>query len=150
FKQAISDPDSKFYDYYVWSDEKPKNINEGMVFPGVQDAIWTYEKKVDAWYMHRFYEHQPDLNMMNPEVVEEVRRIMGFWLKLGVSGFRIDAAPFVIEMLGIEHEGCTEEANYKYIQQMRSFLSWRRGDAVMLAEANIEMDKVGDYVGDGD
>ncbi len=150
FRQAVSDPDSKYYDYYVWSDEKPKNMHEGMVFPGVQDAIWTYEKKVDAWYLHRFYEHQPDLNMMNPEVVEEVRRIMGFWLQLGVSGFRIDAAPFVIEMLGIEHEGSTEEANYEYIRQMRSFLSWRRGDAVMLAEANIEMDKVDDYVGNGD
>jgi maltose alpha-D-glucosyltransferase/alpha-amylase len=150
FQQAVKDRDSKYFDYYVWSDEKPKNIHEGMVFPGYQDSIWTYEKKVDAWYLHRFYEHQPDLNMANPQVVEEIRRVMGFWLKLGVSGFRIDAAPFVIEMLGIEHEGSTQTANYEYLRQMHDFLSWRRGDAVMLAEANIEMKEVKNYVGDGD
>jgi maltose alpha-D-glucosyltransferase / alpha-amylase len=150
FQQAIKDPESKYYDYYVWSDEKPKNITEGVVFPGVQETIWTYVKKVDAWYLHRFYEHQADLNMANPQVVEEIRRIMGFWLKLGVSGFRIDAAPFVIEMLGIEHEGSAKDADYEYLQKMRSFLSWRRGDAMMLAEANITMDKVKYYVGDGD
>jgi maltose alpha-D-glucosyltransferase / alpha-amylase len=68
-----------------------------MVFPGVQDSTWTYDRKAGEYYFHRFYDFQPDLNMDNPEVRAEIRRIMGYWLQLGVSGFRVDAVPFMIE-----------------------------------------------------
>ena len=73
------------------------NWRSGIVFPGVQKTTWTYDRKAREYYFHRFYDFQPDLNMDNPRVREEVRRIMGFWLQLGVSGFRMDAVPFVIE-----------------------------------------------------
>ena len=147
FQAARRDPTSKYRDYYVWSKEKPKDAHQGMVFPGVQKTTWTYDKVAKAYYFHRFYEHQPDLNIANPAVREEIEKIMGFWLQLGVSGFRMDAAPFVIELKGIE--GVKGVDPYSYLDEMRTFLSWRRSDAIMLAEANLEPKAVTTYFGDG-
>jgi maltose alpha-D-glucosyltransferase / alpha-amylase len=147
FQASRRDPNSKYRDFYVWSKEKPKDADEGMVFPGVQTTTWTYDKVAKAYYFHRFYEHQPDLNIANPAVREEIQKIMGFWLQLGVSGFRMDAAPFVIELKGIE--GVTGVDPYQYLNEMRSFLSWRKSGAMMLAEANLEPKAVTTYFGDG-
>ncbi len=117
------------------------------MFPGVQDAVWTYDDVAGAWYLHRFYPHQADLNITNPEVKAEIEKVMGFWLQLGVSGFRIDAVPFLIEYKGVpEHEHPGDDP-HAYLDEMRAFLSWRRAEAVMLAEANIENDKVDEYFG---
>ena len=69
-----------------------------MVFPGYQDTTWTFDEEAGAWYYHRFYDFQPDLNMANPRVRQEIEKIIGFWLQLGVAGFRLDAAPFIIEL----------------------------------------------------
>ena len=147
FQEARRDPNSRYRDWYVWSKEKPEDIHEGVVFPGVQDAVWTYDDVADAWYLHRFYPHQADLNITNPEVKAEIEKVMGFWLQLGVSGFRIDAVPFLIEYKGVpEHEHPGDDP-HAYLDEMRAFLSWRRAEAVMLAEANIENDKVDDYFG---
>ena len=147
FQAARRDPQSEYRDFYVWSDTKPEDADEGVIFPGVQEAVWTYDRTAKAYYFHRFYKHQPDLNIANPDVREEIERIMGFWLELGVSGFRVDAAPFLIELKGIEVPGTAEP--YEYLREFRDFLSWRRGDAIMLAEANVSMDKVPEYFGDG-
>lgn len=148
FQAALRDPASPYRDFYIWSKEEPANKNEGMVFPGVQETTWTYKEEVGAWYFHRFFDHQPDLNIANPAVQAEILRIMGFWLQLGVAGFRVDAAPFVIELTG--RPAGQDQAMEGFIQEMNRVLSWRRGDAVMLAEANVSNDKVKDYVGDGD
>lgn len=148
FKAACSDPSSKYRDFYIWSEKRPKDHDQGMVFPGVQKTTWTYDKQARAYYFHRFYDHQPDLNIANPAVREEIEKIMGFWLQLGVSGFRIDAAPFVIELKGIENVKGVDP--YAYLDEMRSFLSWRSGSAMMLAEANLEPKAVAAYFGDGD
>ncbi|MBZ8132312.1 alpha-amylase family protein [Afifella sp. IM 167] len=145
FQSARSDPDSPYRDWYVWSEEKPENIHEGIVFPGVQEAIWTYDQKAKAWYLHRFYKHQADLNIANPRVREEIDKIMGFWLQLGVSGFRIDAVPFLIEYLGLKEKPPEDPADY--LADMRRFLSWRKAESVMLAEANVTMKDVADYFG---
>jgi maltose alpha-D-glucosyltransferase/alpha-amylase len=147
FQAARRDPNSKYRDFYVWSKEKPKDANTGMVFPGVQKTTWTYDKAAKAYYFHRFYDYQPDLNIANPLVREEIQKIMGFWLQLGVSGFRMDAAPFVIELKGID--GVKGVDPYSYLDEMRTFLSWRSGNAMMLAEANLEPDAVSTYFGDG-
>ena len=85
FQQSRSDPDSQFRDWYVWSKKRPKSWNEGMVFPGHQESTWTRDKEAGMYYFHRFYEFQPDLNMQNPAVREEIRRVIGFWLELGVG-----------------------------------------------------------------
>lgn len=79
FQSARSDPNSRYRDWYVWSDKKPPNIDEGIVFPGVQKAVWKRDEKAKAWYYHRFYDFQPDLNTSNPLVQAEILKIMGFW-----------------------------------------------------------------------
>src|SRR5687768_2348147 len=98
FEEARSDPDSRYRDWYVWSKTRPKHWQRGTVFPGYQNSTWSRDKEAGAWYFHRFFPFQPDLNSANPAVREEMHRIMGFWLELGVSGFRLDAVPFMIEL----------------------------------------------------
>ena len=135
FQQARSDPKSKYRDWYVWSKKKPKHASDGVVFPGVQKSTWNYDKLAKAWYFHRFYDFQPDLNTSNPRVQAEILKIMGFWIQLGVSGFRMDAVPFVIGTKGAAVRVPTEQ--YDMLRTFREFLSWRQGDAIVLAEANV-------------
>lgn len=146
FQDARSSKDAKHREWYVWSEKKPSDWDEGMVFPGVQKTTWTYDKKAKAYYFHRFYDHQPDVNIDNPEVRAEIRRIMGFWLELGVAGFRVDAVPFILES---QVPGETErEIRFEYLREMRRFLQWRKGDAVLLGEANVEPMESKNYFGD--
>jgi maltose alpha-D-glucosyltransferase/alpha-amylase len=133
FQEARKSRDSRYRDWYVWSDTKPPKADEGMVFPGVQKSTWTYDEVAKAYYHHRFYEHQPDLNMDNPEVREEIRRIMGYWLELGIAGFRVDAVPFILE----SSQNAKAKLNFDYLHEMRRFLQWRTADAIMLGEANV-------------
>ncbi|MDZ7970314.1 MAG: alpha-amylase family protein [Nostoc sp. DedSLP03] len=149
FQAACKDPHSKYRNYYVWSEEKPADAESGIIFPGYQQSTWTYNEEAGAYYFHRFFEYQADLNIGNPQVREEFDKIMGFWLQLGISGFRVDAAPFLIELKGIEKQADIKDP-YRYLQQMRNFLSWRRGDAIVLAEANVSMEDVPKYFDDGD
>ena len=135
FREARSTPKSKYRDWYVWSKKKPKHANAGVVFPGVQKSTWNYDKRAKEWYFHRFYEFQPDLNTSNPQVQAEILKIMGFWIQLGVSGFRMDAVPFVIAKKGANIRGPAEQ--YDMLRTFREFLSWREGDAIILAEANV-------------
>jgi len=135
FQDARSDPKSRYRDWYVWSDKKPANANEGMVFPGVQKTTWTYDEKAKQYYFHRFYEFQPDLNTSNPHVQAEILKIMGFWIQLGVSGFRMDAVPFVIAEKGAEVKKPKEQ--FDMLRTFREFLQWRLGDSIILAEANV-------------
>jgi maltose alpha-D-glucosyltransferase/alpha-amylase len=135
FQEARSNPKSKYRDWYVWSKKKPKDANAGVVFPGVQKSTWNYDKEAGAWYFHRFYDFQPDLNTSNPEVQAEILKIMGFWIQLGVSGFRMDAVPFVIAKKGADVKVPVEQ--YEMLRTFQEFLSWRQGDAVILAEANV-------------
>jgi maltose alpha-D-glucosyltransferase / alpha-amylase len=147
FQEARRDPNSRYRDWYVWSKEKPENIHEGVVFPGVQDTTWTYDEIAQAWYMHRFYPHQADLNIANRAVREELEKVMGFWLQLGVSGFRLDAVPFLIEYRGVPAENKPDMDPYEYLNELRAFVSWRRAEAMLLAEANITMEQVDEYFG---
>ena len=84
----------------MWSKKKPKNAAQGVVFPGRTEITWSYDDGRESYYFHRFYDFQPDLNTVHPEVQAEIFKIMGFWLQLGVSGFRMDAVPFVIARKG--------------------------------------------------
>jgi maltose alpha-D-glucosyltransferase/alpha-amylase len=146
FIEACSSVDSPYRDWYVWSDTEPSDRYEGIVFPGEQKETWTYQRGARAWYYHRFYDFQPDLNMANPAVRAELLKIMGFWLQLGVAGFRIDAAPFVIEMT--EPGNPNSPRDYKFLTDLRQHVSWRRGDALLLAEANVAADELVAYFGD--
>ena len=149
FEEARKDPDSKYRDWYIWSKKKPPRANHGMVFPGVQKSTWSYDEIAKAWYFHRFYDFQPDLNTSNPAVQAEILKIMGFWIQLGVSGFRMDAVPFVIASKGANVKKPIEQ--YDMLRRFREFLQWRQGDCIILAEANVLPETDFEYFGaDGD
>jgi len=149
FREARKEPNSKYRDWYVWSKRKPPRADRGMVFPGVQKSTWSYDQEAKAWYFHRFYDFQPDLNTSNPEVQAEILKIMGFWIQLGVSGFRMDAVPFIIATKG-PNVGKPKE-QYDMLRGFREFLQWRQGDSIVLAEANVLPETDMEYFGaDGD
>jgi maltose alpha-D-glucosyltransferase / alpha-amylase len=145
FRSARAGPDSPYRDWYVWSQERPPDLSQGVVFPGVQERTWTYDDEAGAWYYHRFHEFMPDLNAANPRVREEVKRIAAFWIQLGIAGFRMDAAPFVIELT--EAGSADPPKDFDYLHELRELISWRRGDATILAEANAEPDELVEYFG---
>ena len=126
FQEARSNPHSKYREWYVWSKKRPVNAGRGMVFPGVQKSTWKYDSVAKEWYFHRFYDFQPDLNTSNPAVQAEILKIMGFWIQLGVSGFRMDAVPFVIGTKGAEVG--TPREQYGMLRSFREFLQWREGN----------------------
>jgi maltose alpha-D-glucosyltransferase/alpha-amylase len=146
FRSARSSRDSPYRDWYVWSDTEPSDRTQGVVFPGEQEETWTWDDTAGAWYYHRFYDFQPDLNAANPEVQAEIERIMDFWLDVGVAGFRMDAAPFVIELTRPDDPSSPKD--FDLLTRYRERLSWRRGDAVVLAEANVPDDELPHYFGD--
>jgi maltose alpha-D-glucosyltransferase / alpha-amylase len=146
FQEARRDPESKYRDWYVWSKKKPAGASQGMVFPGVQKSTWSWDKEARSYYFHRFYDFQPDLDTSNPHVQAEILKIMGFWLQLGVSGFRMDAVPFVIGSKGAGVKKPVE--HYGMLRKLREFLQWREGDAIILAEANVLPDTDMQYFGD--
>ena len=139
---------SPIHDWYVWSKRQPTNFRKGVVFPGEQTQTWTYDRAAREYYFHRFYGFQPDLNMDNPRVREEVRRIMGFWLQVGVAGFRVDAVPFILEEPPRGRAKPT--THFEYLKEFREFLQWRAGDAVLLGEANVPPDQTLAYFAGGD
>jgi maltose alpha-D-glucosyltransferase / alpha-amylase len=160
FQSACRDRNSPYRDWYLWSDEKPPGLHEGMAFPGLQQATWKFNAEAGAWYHHRFFWHQPDLNTANPSVRREIGRIIGFWLSLGLSGFRMDAVPFMLEHRATEGgpprlvkfselQQQEIEGAYELLRDLRLAVSWRRGDAILLAEANVTPDLVREYFGPG-
>jgi maltose alpha-D-glucosyltransferase / alpha-amylase len=146
FKEARRAKTSARRDWYVWSKTRPSNWNKGMVFPGVQDRTWTYDRNSREYYFHRFHSFQPDLNMDNPEVRKEVRRIIGYWLELGTSGFRVDAVPFIIERVNPGRK--RHKLKFDYLAELRQFLQWRKGDAILLGEANVLPSEMMPYFGE--
>ncbi len=145
FQQARRDPQSKYRDWYVWSKKKLKNAESGVVLPGVQKSTWDYDETAKSYYFHRFYDFQPDLNTSNPEVQAEILKIIGFWVQLGVSGFRMDAVPFVIAAKGANI--AKPEEQYEMLRTFSQFLTCREGEAIILAEANVLPDADLKYFG---
>jgi len=136
FQTARRDRESPLRDWYIWSKKRPAGWNKGMVFPGVQKSVWTYDKLAREYFYHVFYDFQPDLNMDNPDVRAEILRIMGYWLELGVAGFRVDAVPFVIQGSPLAN-GKQPKLHFDWLEEMRRFLQWRSRDSILLGEANV-------------
>ena len=145
FLDARSRPDSPYRDWYVWSADEPPDRRQGIVFPGEQTETWTFDDQAGAWYFHRFYDFQPDLNWSNPAVRAEIAKVMGYWLELGVSGFRIDAAPFVLEQVAPGVDPAPKD--FSILDSWRQETQWQRGDSVLLCEANVAPADVAQYVG---
>src|SRR3954452_13102897 len=145
--QAARSGDPRFRDYYVWADTRPPDAEKGIVFPGVQKTTWSYDRAAKQYYFHRFYDFQPDLNVLNPHVRDEMEKVIGFWLGLGIDGFRVDAVPFLIEP--VTAKDSSPGPDFDLMRTFRAYLSWRTGDAVLLGEANVERDQIEDYYGVG-
>ncbi len=148
FQAARSDPASPYRDFYVWCDEIPKDGPTGLVFPDKETSNWAYDEKAGQFYLHRFYRHQPDLNIGNPDVRDEIAKIAGFWLELGLSGFRVDAVPFLIELGGIAHP--SDQDPHKVLRDLRDFTGRRRGDSMLMGEVNLQPEDVRRFYGDED
>ncbi|HEX8858944.1 MAG TPA: alpha-amylase family protein [Actinomycetes bacterium] len=148
FQAARADRNSPYRDFYCWADEPPDDGPKDLVFPGQETSNWEYDERAGQYYLHRFYKSMPDLNIANPRVRDEINKVIGYWIQLGLSGFRLDAAPFVIEMVGpSEH---SQGDPHQYLRGMRAFLDRRRGDAILLAEANLQPPDQRRFFGDED
>jgi trehalose synthase len=133
FLDARSSRESRYRDYYVWVDEPPDGGE--IVFPDTEASIWEYDERSGQHYLHRFYREQADLNFANPQVREEIHKVIGFWLRLGLSGFRVDAVPF---LLSEEKLNGYNGDPHVLLRDLRNFLSRRQGDAVLLGEVNLQ------------
>jgi maltose alpha-D-glucosyltransferase/alpha-amylase len=147
FKQARRSRKSPRRDWYVWSAKRPADWDKGMVFPGVQERTWTFDKQSREYYFHRFHHFQPDLNIDNAQVREEIERIIGYWITLGVSGFRVDAAPFIIERIVPGKKKGVKR--FEFLRQLRQRVQWHKGDAILLGEANVLPKDMLPYFGKG-
>ncbi len=141
FQEARRNKESEYYNYYTWSKEKPADPEYEPAFSGEDDSIWEYDEEAKEYFLHRFYNHQPDLNLANPAVRREIHRIMGFWLSLGVAGFRVDAAHILVQNDDPEQQ----EEFYDIIEDMREFLAGHSRDAILLAEASGSPEAVGKF-----
>lgn len=139
FKAARSSKDSPYRDFYVWRSEPPdQDTSDQVVFPDQEDSIWELDERTGEYYLHQFYRHQPDLNIANPRVRDEIAKMMGFWLELGMSGFRVDAVPFFLGLTGLTPKEAEEFADpHDYLAALRSFLGRRTGDGILLGEVNL-------------
>lgn len=143
FREACQDPESKFRDFYIWSKEKPEKEQDVIMFEGQQSSNWKFDEEAGAYFYHTFYDFQPDLNFSNPEVRKEVRRIMHFWLRLGVSGFRVDALSHTIRSKG----PAQIQDPYKLVQEFRQFIEEISYDAILLGETDVEPKKYAEFFG---
>ena len=138
FKAARASKDNPFRDSYVWRDTAPPDTSDKVVFPDAEESLWTLDDRTGEWYLHNFYSEQPDLNIANPAVRAEVAKIIGFWLQLGLDGFRVDAVPFMIETAGIDPEWEDFYGDpHEYLRELREFMQRRKGDAIFLGEVNV-------------
>ena len=148
FQSARSSRDSPYRDFYVWADEKPEEKPGDLVFPDKEDSNWEWDEEAGQYYLHRFYSHQPDLNVANPEVRDELAQVMAFWIEQGLSGFRVDAVPFLIEPMGMPGGAVTDP--HELLRDLRAFLNRRNGEAVLLGEVNLPASGVREFLGDED
>ncbi|HJU16105.1 MAG TPA: maltose alpha-D-glucosyltransferase [Stellaceae bacterium] len=141
-------PHSPFRDFYVWSDTDQKFLGTRIIFIDTEKSNWAWDPTAQAYYWHRFYSHQPDLNFDNPRVFRAIVDVMRFWLDLGVDGMRLDAVPYLIEREGTINENLPE--THEILRRLRHELDLRYGDRMLLAEANQWPEDVLQYFGAGD
>jgi maltose alpha-D-glucosyltransferase / alpha-amylase len=135
-------------DFYVWSETNQKYQGVPIIFSDTETSNWTWDDAAGAYYWHRFFHHQPDLNFDNPAVIEAVVRVMHFWLDRGVDGMRLDAVPYLIEREGTTCANLDE--THAVLKRIRHEMDVRHADRLLLAEANQWPAEVRPYFGDGD
>jgi maltose alpha-D-glucosyltransferase/alpha-amylase len=148
FQASRSDPTGPYGDFYVWNDDDRRFPEARIIFVDTEPSNWTWDEKAQAYYWHRFFSHQPDLNFDNPEVQEAMLEVLRFWLDLGMDGFRLDAVPYLYERDGTNGENLPE--THAYLKRVRAEVEAKYPDRVLLAEANQWPADVVEYFGDGD
>ncbi len=149
FQEARSSPDNPRRDWYVWSDTADRYKDARIIFVDTETSNWTWDEQAGAYYFHRFFSHQPDLNYDNPEVREAMLDVVRFWLDLGMNGFRLDAVPYLFKREGTDCENLPE--THAFLAELRATIDEEYGgDKVLLAEANQWPEDVIDYFGTKD
>src|SRR5258705_3058155 len=148
FQESRSSPDNPKRDWYVWSDTVHRYEDARIIFTDTEVSNWTWDDQAQAYFWHRFFGHQPDLNFDNPEVQEAMLEALRFWLDLGMDGFRLDAVPYLYEREGTNGENLPE--THSYLKRVRAEIDAKYPDRVLLAEANQWPADVVEYFGDGD
>jgi maltose alpha-D-glucosyltransferase/alpha-amylase len=150
FQAARRDRRSRYRRYYVWTDAPPPtDPGKQNIFPDEESSVWTYDDVAGQYYFHQFYHFEPDLDVANPDVREEIKRVIDFWLSFGVSAFRVDAVSHMID----PHEtiqAASSHDPHSMLRDLRSFTSARREDCALLGEADVEPEELRCFFGDGD
>ncbi|HLI12557.1 MAG TPA: maltose alpha-D-glucosyltransferase [Alphaproteobacteria bacterium] len=141
-------PNSVYRNYYVWSDTDQKYAGTRIIFLDTEKSNWAWDPVAKAYYWHRFYSHQPELNFDNPRVIREVMGVLNHWLSIGVDGMRLDAVPYLIEREGTSNESLPE--THEVLKRIRAELDGKYPDRMLLAEANQWPEDVLPYFGNGD
>jgi maltose alpha-D-glucosyltransferase/alpha-amylase len=148
FQRARRSPrGSRFWNYYVWNETADKYSGARVIFKDTEVSNWSWDRVANAFYWHRFYSHQPDLNFDNPEVHDEVFKILDFWLDMGVDGVRLDAIPYLYEREGTSCENLPE--THAFLQKLRAHVDEKYQDRMLLAEANQWPEDAAAYFGGG-
>jgi maltose alpha-D-glucosyltransferase/alpha-amylase len=148
FQEARSSRDSPKRDWYVWSETDEKYKDTRIIFVDTERSNWTWDDKAGAYYWHRFFSHQPDLNYDNPEVQQAIFDVVSFWLEMGIDGFRLDAVPYLFERENTTSENLPE--THAFLKRLRAHVDSNYPGRVLLAEANQWPEDVVAYFGDGD
>src|SRR5262249_10061780 len=148
FQAARGDGQSPSHDYYVWSDTDQRYKDARIIFTDTERSNWSWDPIAKQYYWHRFFSHQPDLNYDNPKVVEEVLKVMRYWLDLGVDALRVDAVPYLVEREGTNCENLQE--THAVVKALRREIEAEYSNRMILAEANQCPTDVRPYFGDGD
>jgi trehalose synthase len=148
FRAARADRDSPYHDFYVWADERPEEPPGGVVFPDKENSNWAWDHEARRWYMHRFYSHQPELNVAHAEVRDELAQVLGYWLEQGLAGFRVDAVPFLLEPTGLPEDAIVDP--HELMRDLRRYVGRHRGDAMLLGEVNLPPEELRTFFGDED
>ncbi|MCG6879084.1 MAG: maltose alpha-D-glucosyltransferase, partial [Deltaproteobacteria bacterium] len=141
-------PGSMWRDFYVWSDTPEKYADARIIFQDFENSNWSWDPVAGAYYWHRFYSHQPDLNFENPEVHEAVFKALDFWLNMGVDGLRLDAVPYLYEKEGTNCENLPE--THAFLKKLRARMDEKYTGRMFLAEANQWPEDAVEYFGEGD
>ncbi len=141
-------PGSRRRDFYVWSDDPTRYKDARIIFQDFETSNWTWDPVAKAYYWHRFYSHQPDLNFENPQVGKAMFKVIDFWLELGVDGIRLDAVPYLYEQEGTNCENLPQ--TYEFLRRLRAHVDEKFQDRMLLAEANQWPEDAVAYFGDGD
>jgi maltose alpha-D-glucosyltransferase/alpha-amylase len=151
FQAARHDRHSRYRQYYIWTDAPPPtDPSQRNIFPGEEQTVWTYDDLAGQYYFHQFYHFEPDLDVLHPEVREEIKRVIDYWLSFGIAGFRVDAVSHMIESPVKAEVHPTLHDPHQILRDLRSYTSTRRADAVLLGEADVVPEELGAFFGNGD